>query len=437
MNQAGWGAFTSWNKFTTIIAAPEIVIQVSPVSSSLGNVQPVQLISISSAGAISYRLQVSTDSTFSTTYNDTLITDTTCPANRQAVLKITKSLNNLTKYYWRVNASNFGGTSPWSQVWNFTTLGNPEQVVLVYPAANSVNIPVALNFKWNKTQDQLVARKNELIKNTKSIATVSQYWLELTADTTNTNYLLNIISITDTTLHVTGLQNLTNYWWRVSAINETGWGAFTNWSKFSTIIDTPGVASLFSPNSSSIIIDTAKSILFTWKSASFASSYELQIASNNNFNPALTDTAGITDTVFSYHPRNLAPSFYWRVRGSNIAGNGQWSAANSVSIISGISNLNNSLPEVYTLYQNYPNPFNPSTLIRFALPFNSIVKIEIYNILGERIREIVNEEKNAGYYEVNFNTTGLASGVYLYILNAKSTDGKSEYRETKKMMLLK
>ena len=125
------------------------------------------------------------------------------------------------------------------------------------------------------------------------------------------------------------------------------------------------------------------------------------------------------------------------MRASNIAGPGPWSAVMNVSVIAGINNIKNGIPVVYNLYQNYPNPFNPSTMIIFTLPFNSKVKIEVYNILGERVRELVNEQKSAGYYEVNFNTTGLSSGVYLYMIEAKSLDGKSEYVNTKKMMLLK
>ena len=87
--------------------------------------------------------------------------------------------------------------------------------------------------------------------------------------------------------------------------------------------------------------------------------------------------------------------------------------------------------------QNYPNPFNPSSKIRYTLPFSSNVKIEVYNILGGKVKELINEQKNAGYYEVNFNTNRLASGVYFYLIYAKSTDGKSEFRDTKKMVLLK
>jgi len=94
-------------------------------------------------------------------------------------------------------------------------------------------------------------------------------------------------------------------------------------------------------------------------------------------------------------------------------------------------------PNSYYLYQNYPNPFNPSTVIRYALTFNSNVKIELYNILGEKVKELVNGEKEAGSHELSFNTTGLASGVYFYLIEAKSIDGKSEFRDVKKMVLLK
>ena len=98
---------------------------------------------------------------------------------------------------------------------------------------------------------------------------------------------------------------------------------------------------------------------------------------------------------------------------------------------------NSSIPGKYELSQNYPNPFNPTTVINYALPFSSSVKIEVYNVLGENVTELLNAQKTAGYYSVNFNTTGLASGVYLYMISAKSLDGKSEYRDTKKMVLLK
>ncbi|MGD1006898.1 MAG: YCF48-related protein [Ignavibacteriaceae bacterium] len=91
----------------------------------------------------------------------------------------------------------------------------------------------------------------------------------------------------------------------------------------------------------------------------------------------------------------------------------------------------------FEIYQNYPNPFNPNTLIRFNLPFSSNVKIEVFNSLGEKVKELLNEQRSAGSYDLNFNSSGLASGVYFYRIEAKSIDSKSEFRDSKKMVLLK
>jgi len=296
---------------------------------------------------------------------------------------------------------------------------SPDAVNLLSPINASTDIILPVKLKWF------------------SSSRASSYWLQLSTDSTFTTVFSGNSGITDTTFTVNGLNNLTTYYWRVSAVNINGTGPWSKVWSFKTIIDTPGTAMLLAPNNSSTIIDTATSILFSWKSASFASTYEFQISSNNNFSTIIADTAGIKDTVYIYHPKNLTATFYWRVRGNNIAGTGSWSSVNSVSIISGIDKLKSGVPLAYALYQNYPNPFNPSTVMRFALPFSSTVKIEIYNILGEKIREIVNEQRGAGYYELNFNSSGLASGVYLYLLQATSTDGKTNFRDTKKMVLLK
>lgn len=85
----------------------------------------------------------------------------------------------------------------------------------------------------------------------------------------------------------------------------------------------------------------------------------------------------------------------------------------------------------YNLSQNYPNPFNPTTKISYSLPKSSLVQLKIFNLLGQEIATLVNEEKPAGNYEVNFNASDLSSGVYLYKLQA------GDYLEIRKMILLK
>ncbi len=97
------------------------------------------------------------------------------------------------------------------------------------------------------------------------------------------------------------------------------------------------------------------------------------------------------------------------------------------------------VPSVFVLEQNYPNPFNPSTTIRYSLPYNSNIKIAIYNSLGETVSALVNEYQTSGYYEVNFDASNLTSGIYFYSLEAQSSDlnGGVSANEVKKMMLVK
>jgi hypothetical protein len=88
-------------------------------------------------------------------------------------------------------------------------------------------------------------------------------------------------------------------------------------------------------------------------------------------------------------------------------------------------------PVNYNLAQNFPNPFNPSTTIRYTIPERAQVKLEIYNMLGQLIEVLVDEEQFSGYHEVVFRRTNLASGVYIYRLQA------GYFVETRRMIILK
>ena len=90
-----------------------------------------------------------------------------------------------------------------------------------------------------------------------------------------------------------------------------------------------------------------------------------------------------------------------------------------------------SLVEEYNLSQNYPNPFNPSTKINFSIPKNEYVSLRVYDILGREVKVLVNGSLTVGEYEVNFDASGLASGMYYYSLRA------GEFVNVKKMVLVK
>ncbi len=95
------------------------------------------------------------------------------------------------------------------------------------------------------------------------------------------------------------------------------------------------------------------------------------------------------------------------------------------------------LPTDFILYQNYPNPFNPNTTISYELPTESTVKIVIYNMLGQTVREVQSGQQSLGKKFKTFNANGLSSGIYFYSITAKSLDGKREYHNIKKMVVLK
>jgi len=101
-----------------------------------------------------------------------------------------------------------------------------------------------------------------------------------------------------------------------------------------------------------------------------------------------------------------------------------------ISVI-GIANNSNNIPTVYKLSQNYPNPFNPVTKINYQIPVKGYVSLKIYDILGREVKELVNEIKSQGFYTIDYDASGLSSGIYLYRLECNG------YTETRKMLMIK
>ena len=133
---------------------------------------------------------------------------------------------------------------------------------------------------------------------------------------------------------------------------------------------------------------------------------------------------------YSFIDNNLgAGKYVYRLKQIDNDGKHQYSKEVEVEV--------NQLPTEFSLEQNYPNPFNPSTVMSYALPFDSKVIIRIYNTLGQEVASLKDEISSAGNYEVQFNSSSLPSGIYFYRLNAESVDGKQKYAEIKKMILLK
>jgi hypothetical protein len=126
---------------------------------------------------------------------------------------------------------------------------------------------------------------------------------------------------------------------------------------------------------------------------------------------------------YSYSDNDLnAGSYTYRLKQIDFDGSFSYSEEVDVDV---------TLPLEYALEQNYPNPFNPSTMIKYSIPEDGFVKLSVYNLLGEDVTTLVNTVQKAGRYEVVFDASNFASGVYLYRLKAQN------YSSIKKMLLIK
>jgi hypothetical protein len=132
--------------------------------------------------------------------------------------------------------------------------------------------------------------------------------------------------------------------------------------------------------------------------------------------------------AYSFTDNSLATGVYsYRLKQIDFDGTFEYSDVVEVDILA---------PDVYTLAQNYPNPFNPSTSITFSLATDSKVSLRIFDVLGQEVSTLVNQELTAGVHNYEFNATGINSGVYLYRIEATGING-NEFVDVKKMMLLK
>ncbi|HEY6907391.1 MAG TPA: C25 family cysteine peptidase, partial [Ignavibacteriaceae bacterium] len=130
-----------------------------------------------------------------------------------------------------------------------------------------------------------------------------------------------------------------------------------------------------------------------------------------------------TTTNYSFQDQRLKPgSYFYKLKQTDYDGSYSYSDMVNAIIMA---------PAKFVLEQNYPNPFNPVTTIRFTIPKEVMVNLSVYNVVGEKVKELKNEVTKPGYYEVDFDASNIASGVYFYRLQA------GDFISTRKMNLLK
>lgn len=171
------------------------------------------------------------------------------------------------------------------------------------------------------------------------------------------------------------------------------------------------------------------SVVLKWSTASEHNNYGFEIERKSMLSDfeviGFVNGYGTTSERknYSFTDQNISSgNYFYRLKQVDLDGNFRY--GNEI-------NVEFNIPRDFILEQNHPNPFNPSTKIKFDLPQNTMVELKVYNTIGQFITTLVNEEKPAGTYEVDFNAADLPSGVYMYRIKAL------DYVQTRKMLLIK
>ena len=198
----------------------------------------------------------------------------------------------------------------------------------------------------------------------------------------------------------------------------------------SSTLPLPGQPALLSPENGSIV--NSDTVLCKWTvCAPAVTNYRLEHATDSLFTTNILVDSTITGTSTVIRGLDGNTTYWWRVSAKNGAGWGEYSTPRLFKVIITETNKTQRVPSDFELMQNYPNPFNPSTKIKYSVPQSSDVVIKVFDILGNEIRTLVNEEKSSGTYKITWNAANLPSGIYFYQLRA------GDFTQTKKMILLK
>jgi hypothetical protein len=190
----------------------------------------------------------------------------------------------------------------------------------------------------------------------------------------------------------------------------------------------PAKTSLHSPSSIQMI---SGNVTLTWNETKYAEKYYVQVSKDPTFSVVLKSDSTRMDTTCILPGLENNTKYYWRVRGKNTAGYGQWSdVANFTTTLVGVDNQLINQKGIL-LSQNYPNPFNSSTSIRYSIPATCRVQLQVLDAMGREVTVLVKMEQYPGKYEVTFKPDRISGGILFCQLKAGS------YIITRKMVYLK
>jgi hypothetical protein len=293
------------------------------------------------------------------------------------------------------------------------------QIVTAYPP-----------FPISPRDNEIVNGEGSVILQWGTRGIVKSYRLQIAADTTFNNLIADNSNLLSTLFTINSVNNNSVYYWRVNNTNSAGTSNWSNIQSFGTA--SPFIKVLSPKGGEKIYLDST--YVIRWES-NINDTINIELMNKNTITSVIDDTIySGTKAILWKVPSNLIPDSTYKVVISSISNSSLYALSDTTfTICIGITDVNspNNIIRSYILNQNYPNPFNPSTTISWQLPVTSQVTIKVYDVLGREVSTLVDEIKQAGKYETEFNAIDLPSGVYFYRLQA------GNYVSVKKLLLLK
>ena len=398
---------------------PDMPVAVMPANGADSLPRTVTVAWTKSPRAETYHLQVSTDSALQggMVVNDSILTDTSY---------VVTDLANGTKYYWRINASNIGGTSWWSGVWNFT-IASPQIIPM----------PASLDFGEVAVHDSLTLLL--ILKDPSVVPLLVDSMYTLTNRFCTDSKSKTIPAGDSVSLKVVFVPSEFGQFRDTLVLRNNSPAGFL---RVPLAGSSPPPAMLVTPSPmdfGKVRIDSTAEVIFTITNSSVNSVWVDSLYTRTKyFNVVRTlavsmikhgdsirvtirfkpDSVGaFSDTLFI---ANNSPENPFRVP---LKGTG--------TPISGAPEIKDGLPKQYALEQNYPNPFNPTTDFEFRIVNCGFVSLKVYDVLGREVATLVNEVKQPGQYTLQWNADNMPSGVYICKLTAGT------FVQTRKLLLIR
>ena len=362
--------------------------------------------------AIGYRLDVATDINFTNYVSGYRDLDV-----GYVQTKTVRGLNSQTAYYYRVRAYSTDGA--------ISNSSNTVGVITLLPQAPS-GISISFNSNGNVVLQWVY---NEEVK-----------WFYIYREggvngSVKTNFVMTFTLIDSVAGNVKAYTDTkavegADYIYSIVAVSSNG---ATSGIGTEGATGTPITAPLKSPTNLTAILQSDGKVLLSWECNSSIED-GCAIERSQNTNTSFSECGKANVGIHTFIDDKVIKGIKYYYRTAAFKGTLKSAYSNEVSvtaIISDIKEINDGIPNIFSLSQNYPNPFNPITKIKFGLPENAHTKLIIYDILGREVSTLVNREFDAGIHEVNFDGSKLSSGVYFYRISA------SKFTSAKKFLLMK